>query len=200
VSTLLFLVEFFIQMVSNIKNNPQARVSLSKNRYKLPPLDLLEVQKESYNEFKEKDITNLLAEISPIEDYSGKNWNLAFTDHNFDKPKMSAGEAIEKGLTYESPLRVKTILTNKKTGKHITQTVFLGNIPQMTDRGTFIINGVERCVVNQIVRAPGVYFTGEIDPLSGRLLYKAEIRPLYGSWLDFLVAKNDVIYSGDRLS
>ena len=87
-STLLFLVEFFIQMVSNIKNNPQARVSLSKNRYKLPPLDLLEVQKESYNEFKEKDITNLLAEISPIEDYSGKNWNLAFTDHNFDKPKM----------------------------------------------------------------------------------------------------------------
>ena len=193
-STLLFLVEFFIQMVSNIKNNPQARVSLSKNRYKLPPLDLLEVQKESYNEFKEKDITNLLAEISPIEDYSGKNWNLAFTDHNFDKPKMSAGEAIEKGLTYESPLRVKTILTNKKTGKHITQTVFLGNIPQMTDRGTFIINGVERCVVNQIVRAPGVYFTGEIDPLSGRLLYKAEIRPLYGSWLDFLVAKNDVIY------
>lgn len=173
---------------------PKNRKLLSDKKLELPPLDLLEVQKESYEWFLIKGIAQLLLEISPIEDYSGKNWTLSFNSHTFDTPKTTVSEALEKDLSYESALRVEVGLTNKKTGKTITQTVFAGDIPMMTPRGTFIINGVERCVVNQIVRAPGVYFTGEVDPASSRMLYQAEIRPLYGSWLDFAISRNDVVY------
>lgn len=170
------------------------RVRLTEKKFSLPPLDLTEVQRESYQWFLDQEIGSLLAEISPIEDYSGKNWNLSFGEYFFDKPKHTVSEAIDKGLTYDASLRVKVSLTNKKTGKTIKQTIFLGDLPQMTEGGTFIINGVERCIVNQIVRSPGVYFTGEVDALTGRLLYKAEVRPLNGSWIDFSIAKNDVIF------
>jgi len=166
---------------------------LAHQKLELPPLDLLEVQKASYQWFMETGIRQLFTEISPIEDYSGKNWTLSFNNHYFDEPKATVSEALEKDLSYEASLRVDVTLTNKKTDKLITQTVFAGDIPMMTPRGTFIINGVERCVVNQIVRAPGVYFTGEMDT-SGRMLYQAEIRPIYGSWLDFAVSRNDVLY------
>lgn len=98
-----------------------------------------------------------------------------------------------KGLTYSSPLKINATLINKKTGKEVTQEVFLGDLPQMTLRGTFVINGIERAVINQIVRSPGVYFSGELDPSSGRMLHKAEVRPLHGSWLEFEVARNDVM-------
>ncbi|MBI4130810.1 DNA-directed RNA polymerase subunit beta [Candidatus Roizmanbacteria bacterium] len=173
---------------------PQSRVTLGQQRFSLPPLDLLAVQKESYEWLLKEGIAQLLEEISPIEDYSGKNWILSFGKHSFDEPELSVEEAIEKDLSYESALRVEVRLTNKKTNKSITQVVYAGDIPQMTNRGTFIINGVERCVVNQIVRSPGVYFTGEIDSSSSRMLYQAEVRPLYGSWFDFTVGRNDVIY------
>lgn len=178
----------------NLKRPSQKRIRLTEERFSLPPLDLIAVQKESYQWFLKRGIKELLAEISPIEDYSGKNWSLSFGDYSFEETKTTIEEAEEKGLTYDQSLKAEVFLTNKKTGKTIKQKVFLGDIPQMTARGTFIINGVERCVVNQIVRAPGVYFTGEVDPITGRMLYRAEIRPLYGSWLDFAIAKNDIIY------
>lgn len=181
-------------MASVAQNTPKTRRTLSGKSVNLPPLDLLEVQKESYQWFLQHGIQQLLSEISPIEDYSGKNWTLTFKGHAFDEPKMTVSEALEKDLSYESSLRIDVTLTNKKTGKDIHQTVFAGDIPMMTPRGTFIINGVERCVVNQIVRAPGVYFTGEVDAASGRMLYQAEIRPLYGSWLDLAISRNDVVY------
>lgn len=175
-------------------NKLQKRVTLGQKQFELPELDLLAVQKESYNWFLDEGITLMLKEISPIEDYSGKNWTLAFGKHSFDEPKIPVKEAIEKDLSYESSLRVEVSLTNKKTGKEIKQTVFAGDFPMMTTRGTFVINGVERCVVNQIVRAPGIYFTGEVDASSSKMLYQTEVRPLYGSWLDFAIARNDVLY------
>jgi DNA-directed RNA polymerase subunit beta len=109
------------------------------------------------------------------------------------KKKISSRVCQEKGLTYSAPLKITATLINKKTGKEITQEVFLGDLPQMTVRGTFIINGIERSVINQIVRSPGVYFSGNLDISTGRILYMSEVRPLRGSWLEFEVSKNDVI-------
>src|SRR3989338_1818860 len=94
---------------------------------------------------------------------------------------------------YDAPLYVQTILTNKKTNATIEQEVFLGDIPQMTDRGTFIINGVERTVVNQLVRSPGVFFTEAHDNVTGKKLYTAEIRPIHGSWLEFSTTRHETI-------
>jgi len=143
--------------------------------------------------FLDHGIRELLDEISPVEDFTGKNWSLSFGGYVFGKPPHTAREALEKGVTYDMPLRVEATLTNKQTGRSITQEVFLGDIPAVTENGTFVINGIERCVVNQLVRSPGVYFNGSIDPNTGRTLFSAEIRPLHGSWLEFAVAKNDVI-------
>lgn len=159
----------------------------------LPQLDLTLVQRESYDWFLKTGIKELLEEISPIDDFTGKNWSLEFGDYTFGKPLHSPDQALTKGLTFDMPLKVKATLTNKQTGKSVTQEVFLGDIPSMTENGTFIVNGIERCVVNQLVRSPGVYFTGDIDPVSGRMLYTSEIRPMHGSWLEFIMAKNDVI-------
>ena len=118
---------------------------------------------------------------------------MEFLRHHFDKPKYIPAQAIDKGLNFEAPLKVLTRLTNKRTGEKVEQEVFLGDIPQMTSVGTFIINGIERAVVTQLVRSPGVFFSGETDPLTGRVLYKAELRPLRGSWLEFIVSRNDVV-------
>lgn len=169
------------------------RKFLTKPDKTLPQLDLLSVQRESWQSFLEEGINQALKEISPIEDFTGKNWELALGGYEVLSPEITPTKAREKGLTYSSTLRVSTTLINKKSGKKVTQKVFLGDIPQMTQEGTFIINGIDRAVVNQIVRAPGVYFSGEIDAASGRMLYKAEVRPNRGSWLEFEVSKNDVI-------
>jgi DNA-directed RNA polymerase subunit beta len=169
------------------------RLNWGQNYTNLPPLNLLETQRESYQWFIKKGIKEALAEISPINDFTGKNWQLSFGDYHFGKPRLSPSLAVKKGLTYDIPLRVEATLTNKKTGRKITKEVFLGDIPQMTERATFIINGIERAVINQIIRAPGAFFFGEIDRVSGRMLYQAEIRPLHGSWLEFNVNRNEVI-------
>ena len=159
----------------------------------LPPLDLTLVQRESYQWFLETGIKELLGEVSPISDFTGKNWELVFSDYYFGKPRLTPSQAQDKGLTFDMPLKVTATLTNKQTGHHVSQEVFLGDIPAMTTNGTFIINGIERCVVNQLVRSPGIYFTGTIDPTTGRTLYIAEIRPMHGSWLEFTVTRNDVL-------
>ncbi|MFC1649670.1 DNA-directed RNA polymerase subunit beta [Patescibacteria group bacterium] len=128
-----------------------------------------------------------------MDDFTGKNWQVELKDPVLSEPKIKPRTAIEKGLTYSSTLRITATLKNKKSGKIITQDVFLGDLPQMTTRGTFIVNGVERAVINQIVRSPGVYFSGDVDASSGRMLHMSEVRPLRGSWLEFEVTKNDVI-------
>lgn len=170
-----------------------SRINWGNSTDILPLLDLIAVQKESYSYFIKDGLEQLLSEISPVEDFTGKNWNLTFGKHFFEKPRYSPEECLNKGLTFDAPLKVSAILTNKQTGKEIRQNVFLGDIPTMTDNGTFIINGVERCIVNQLVRSPGAYFTGDTDPVTGKMLFTAEVRPLFGSWIDFSITRNDVI-------
>lgn len=164
-----------------------------KNYDHLPLFDLTLIQRESYQWFIEQGIKELLVEISPVTDFTGKNWELSFGDYFFGKPRLTAAIAREKGLTYDMPLKVATTLVNKQTGHRMSQDVFLGDIPTMTENGTFIINGIDRCVVNQLVRSPGIFFTGEVDPSSGRTLFSAEIRPMHGSWLEFIQTRTDAL-------
>lgn len=169
------------------------RLIWGKDYPNLPPLDLTLVQRESYQWFLETAIKELLEEISPITDFTGKNWELTLGDYHFGKPRLTPALAHEKGLTFDMPLKVTATLINKQSSHQVTQEVFLGDIPAMTTNGTFIINGIERCVVNQLVRSPGIYFTGHVDPTTGKTLYVAEIRPMHGSWLEFTVTRNDVL-------
>lgn len=159
----------------------------------LPKLDLTLVQRESYQWFLEQGIKELLEEVTPMTDFTGKNWELALGDYYFGRPRLTPEVAMQKGLTFDMPLKVKATLTNKQSNHQMSQEVFLGDIPAMTERGTFVINGIERCVVNQLVRSPGIYMTGEVDPTTGRTLYSAEIRPMHGSWLEFFITRNDVL-------
>lgn len=173
--------------------NDNIRQNWGRSYKVLPKLDLLAVQKESYKWFQEVAIGEILREVSPIDDFTEKNWSLSLDDYRFGKLSTTPQNALSKGITYDSPLYVKTTLTNKKTGKTQKQEVFLGDIPQMTDRGTFIINGIERAVVNQLVRSPGTFFTAIQDQVTGRTLYSAEIRPIHGSWLEFITTRHDTV-------
>ena len=175
------------------KKDTQTRQYWGIEERQLPQLDLLAVQRESYEWFTTEGIRDSLRVISPIEDFTGKNWKLEFGNHNFGEPKHTPEQAKAKGITYEMPLKVEAKLTNLQTGQTSEQEVFFGDIPKMTQTGTFIINGIERAVVSQLVRSPGVFFSGEVDPSTGRMLYKAELRPLRGSWLEFQVTRNDII-------
>ncbi|MDA1079348.1 MAG: DNA-directed RNA polymerase subunit beta [bacterium] len=162
----------------------------------LPELDLVGLQVESYRIFLEQGIRETIAEIyadEGVQDYTGKNWSLTFGEHYFGKQKYSIAEAKQKGVSYDMPLYVSAQLTNKRTGDVQAQDVFLGDIPKMTNIGTFIINGIERAVVTQLVRSPGVFFSGEADPITGRQLFTAELRPKRGSWLELTVGKKNVI-------
>ena len=142
----------------------------------LPPIDLIQVQRDSFNDFLEKRIREVLDEISPIEDFTGKNFTLIFGNYSFGKPKHSPEEAIKKGVTYDAPLKLEATVINKQTGSKNVQEVFLCDLPLMLDKGSFIINGIERAIVTQLVRAPGVYYSAEIEPSTGKLLYNCEIR------------------------
>src|SRR3989344_7106624 len=129
-----------------------------------PELNLIELQLDSYNWFLTEGIREILDEVTPIEDFTGKNWVLELGAYQFGEPKYNPEQAALKGVTYDAPLKIQTTLTNKQTGEKYEQEVFLGDIPQMTEKGTFIINGVERVIVNQIVRSPGVFFSDVDDP------------------------------------
>ena len=159
----------------------------------LPALDLVKVQRDSFEEFLKTGIKEILDEVSPIDDFTGKNFTLAFGNYSFGKSKHTPEEAIKKGLTYDVPLKVQATVVNKQTGAENTQEVFLCDLPLMLEKGSFIINGIERAVVTQLVRAPGVYYSAEVDPSSGKVLYNCEIRPLRGSWLEFAITKNEIV-------
>ncbi len=169
------------------------RINLGKEEKNLPELNLAEVQRESWKKFLTEGIAQELEEISPIDDFTGKNWQIKMENPVLGEPNITPHHAQEKGLTFSVPLKITATLINKRNEEKKMQDVFLGDIPQMTSRGTFIVNGIERVVINQIVRSPGAYFNGELDASSGRMLYKAEMRPLRGSWLEFEIDRNDVI-------
>jgi len=170
-------------------NKNITRHNWGKTYKDLPKLDLLAIQKASYKLFQEKGIGEILQEISPVDDFTGKNWNLEFHEHKLGKPTIDPEIALVKGLTYNAPLTVGVTLTNKKTGEKHAAEVFLGDIPQMTERGTFVVNGIERAVVNQLVRSSGVFFTSTQDLITGKTLYSSEIRPVHGSWLEFATTR-----------
>lgn len=178
-----------------MKSKNTLRRNFGKQENNIPKLDLTLVQRESWQWFLTKGIAEELRNISPIDDFTGKNWQLVLGDHSLGKPTITGSLAMQKGLTYASPLKITATLINKRTGKEVSQEVFLGELPQMTSRGTFIVNGIERAVINQIVRSPGIYFSGDVEPTSGRMLHMAEVRPLHGSWLEFEITKNDLIYA-----
>jgi len=162
----------------------------------LPELDLTKVQRESYEQFLETGIRLSLDEINGengIEDFTGKNWSLKFGAYHFGKAKYTRFQAKKKAVSFDIPIRVEATLLNKRTGEEQTQEVFLGDIPKMTSAGTFIINGIERAVVTQLVRSPGIFFSGDMEPSIGKMLYQAELRPLRGSWIEINVGKRDVI-------
>ncbi len=172
------------------------RINLGKIHQILPKLDFISLQKESYRDFLINGIARSLKEINGekgIEDYTGKNWVLFFGQHRIGDTPLSYENCRRKKTNYVSPLYVEATLINKKTNDEISQEVFLGDLPVMTPMGTFIINGIERVVVNQLVRSPGVIFEGARDQILGRLLYQAELRPMHGSWLEFMIGRRDLM-------
>ncbi len=171
------------------------RTNWGKNYSSLPTIDLLAVQKESWAEFLKKDLIETIRSISPISDYTGNNWLLELGEITFDEITISPATAKIKGLNYTVPIVVKAKLTNKRTGLVKEESVFLLNLPTMTPEATFIVNGIERGIINQLVRSPGVYFTAQIDHSTGKNLCNAEIRPVRGSWLEFFVGKKEVIFA-----
>src|SRR3989344_1107177 len=169
------------------------RRNFGKTEKVLPNLDLSLAQRESWKWFLDEGIASEVAQISPIDDFTGKNWQLLLGEYVMESPKITPKAAIEKGITYSAPFKIKTTLINKRNEESIEQEVFFGNIPQMTSSGSFIINGIERAVINQIVRSPGIYFASARDRSSGRLLHTAEVRTLHGSWLEFEISRTDVV-------
>jgi DNA-directed RNA polymerase subunit beta len=169
-----------------IKNFKKSKISLD-----LPYL--LSIQKESWKNFWNKDIKELLAEISPIRDYTKKEWELWFLDYELGESKYKNDyEAKDNDDSYEAPLRVKTRLINLKTKEIKEQEIFLTDFPLMTERGTFIVNGVERVAISQLIRSPGIFFTNFI--FQGKNYFDAKIIPSKGTWLEFETDPNGFIY------
>ncbi|MCK9895897.1 DNA-directed RNA polymerase subunit beta [Frankia sp. AgB32] len=137
-------------------------------------------------------LEEVFEEISPIEDFSG-SMSLSFRDHRFEPPKYSVEECKDKDMTYSAPLFVTAEFTNNTTGEIKSQTVFMGDFPLMTPKGTFVINGTERVVVSQLVRSPGVYFERSLDKASDKDLYSCKVIPSRGAWLEFEIDKRDTV-------
>ncbi|MCP3798901.1 DNA-directed RNA polymerase subunit beta [Allokutzneria sp. A3M-2-11 16] len=193
---------------SGIPGAPK-RVSFAKIREPLEVPDLLALQTQSFEWLIGADdwfqrridagdenpvggLEEVLNEISPIEDFSG-SMSLSFSDPRFDEVKASVEECKDKDMTYAAPLFVTAEFTNHTTGEIKSQTVFMGDFPRMTDKGTFVINGTERVVVSQLVRSPGVYFDHAIDKTTEKDVYSVKIIPSRGAWLEFDVDKRDTV-------
>jgi DNA-directed RNA polymerase subunit beta len=194
--------------------NAPARVSFAKIREPLEVPNLLALQIESFDWLLGNDawkarveaaqatgrsdvpgtsgLEEIFEEISPIEDFSG-SMSLSFRDHRFEPPKYSVEECKDKDMTYSAPLFVTAEFMNNNTGEIKSQTVFMGDFPLMTPKGTFIINGTERVVVSQLVRSPGVYFERTLDKTSDKEVFGAKVIPSRGAWLEFEIDKRDAV-------
>ena len=196
------------------KNHAPRRVSFAKIREPLEVPNLLSLQLESIDWLlgndawrarladaeksargevpKSSGLEEIFEEISPIEDFQG-SMSLSFRDHRFEPPKYSIAECKERDITYAAPLFLTAEFTNNVTGEIKSQTVFMGDFPLMTPRGTFVINGTERVVVSQIVRSPGVYFERTIEKTSDKDIFTTKIIPSRGAWLEFEIDKKDLV-------
>ncbi len=199
---------------TNITTPGPRRISFAKLREPLEVPDLLALQVESFDWLlgnerwkarveaavvagrndvpQTSGLQEILDELSPIEDFSG-TMSLSFSDPRFEEPKTSIAEAKDRDFTYSAPLFVTAEFMNTETGEIKSQTVFMGDFPLMTDKGTFIINGTERVVVSQLVRSPGVYFEKVLDKTSDRDIFTAKVIPSRGAWLEFEIDKRDVV-------
>ena len=168
------------------------RRNFSMIRNSLELDDLLQIQKESYQWFVTEWVGEVLKDFSPVESFNG-SLSLEFNDYVFDTPRYSIKECKDRQITYAAPLKVQTRLFNNETGEVKEQEIFLGDMPLMTDYGTFIINGAERVVVSQLVRSPSVYFSREIDK-NGKPVFASKVIPTRGTWLEYETDAKDVLY------
>ncbi len=174
----------------------RTRVNFGKIPEVMELPNLISVQKESFDRFMTDGLREAFKESSPIQSQN-HILEVTFGEHQFGDPAHTVEECREKDMTYQAPLLTDVRLTNKETGEIKEQLVFMGDFPMMTDQGTFIINGTERIVVSQLVRSPGVYYSSEMD--GGKQVYKAQIIPARGAWLEFEVDKRDqLVVSIDR--
>ena len=178
-------------------NGLAVRSSRFKSYARIPQVldvpNLIQSQLQSYEWFKNDALSEVYREISPIVDYTGKKYELHFLEHYFKEPKYYPPECKEREITYSQPLYVKTQLVTKETDERKEQEIFMGDIPMMTDNGTFIINGAERVVVSQLVRSPGVYFVYEKNLPTDRNLCFAKLIPTRGAWLEFETSNKDIL-------
>ena len=168
------------------------RRSFAKSKNTLELADLLEIQKKSYQDFLDKGIREVFDDLFPVESFTG-NISLEFGDYSFDSPRYSIKEAKERMVNYAAPLKVEARVFIHETGEVKEQEIFLGDLPLMTDAGTFIINGAERVIVSQLVRSPSIYFKKEIDK-NGRHIISGEVIPNKGTWLEFETDAKNIVY------
>ena len=168
------------------------RRSFSKSKNTLELADLLEIQKKSYQDFLEKGIREVFDDLFPVESFTG-NISLEFGDYFFEEPRYSIKEAKERMVNYATPLKVQARVFIHETGEVKEQEIFLGDMPLMTEAGTFIINGAERVIVSQLVRSPSIYFKREIDK-NGRRIISGEVIPNKGTWLEFETDAKNIVY------
>lgn len=170
-----------------------ARHTFGQERDAIEVPNLIETQMRSFQWFRSEGLKELFREISPITDFTGKNLELTFGDFHFGEPRHNEHACRELDLTFSAPLRVNVQLRILSTGEIKVSDTFLGDFPQMTENGTFVINGAERVVVSQLIRSPGVYFSAEEDSHTGRKLHSAKLIPNRGAWLEFETSKRDII-------
>ncbi|MEG1008421.1 MAG: DNA-directed RNA polymerase subunit beta, partial [Clostridia bacterium] len=181
-------------MIHEVKKGKNTRMSFSRIEEKVEMPDLIDVQKQSYNWFLKSGLQDVLRDASPIKDFSG-NLMIEFVDYRLEEEtKYTIDEAKTRNTTYSSRLQVKVRLINKETGEIKEQEIFFGDLPLMTENGTFLINGAERVVVSQLVRSPGVYYTKERDK-TGNFLYSATVIPNRGTWLEYETDSANMIWA-----
>ena len=185
-----------MRKATSLTATERERVDFGKIPEAMELPNLISVQRNSFERFKDEGLREAFKESSPIQSQNHV-LEVSFGEHQFGDPAHDVEESREKDMTYQAPLLTDVRLTNKETGEIKEQLVFMGDFPMMTEQGTFIINGTERIVVSQLVRSPGVYFSTEMD--SGKQIYKAQIIPARGAWLEFEVDKRDqLMVSIDR--
>ena len=181
-------------MAYPVQMGKRTRMCFARIEEALAVPDLIEVQKKSYNSFLKEGLREVLADVSPITDYS-ESLILEFTDYSLDdKPKYTVDKCKERDTTYAAPLKVTVRLTNRDTHEIKESEVFMGDFPLMTEHGTFIINGAERVIVSQLVRSPGVYFSKAIDK-TGANLFSAQMIPNRGAWIEYETDANGVVFA-----
>ena len=178
------------KMIKCGEHRQRKSFSRIRNTYELT--DLLEIQKKSYDWFIREGIKEVFEDLFPVENFSG-TLSLEFGDYHFDEPRYTIRQSKDRETTYAAPLKVEVRLFNHETGEVKEQEIFLGDMPMMTDSGSFVINGAERVIVSQLVRSPSVYFNEETDK-SGRVSITSQIIPTRGTWLEFETDARDVLY------